>query len=140
MSADALLSRLDGVRRTGPGRWIARCAAHADRHPSLGIRELDDGRVLVRCYAGCSVEEVLGAVGLTFENLFPERAIDHHIKSERRPFFPSDVFTIALREITIVAVTACDMHAQRTVSDIDYERLLVATGRLNNIAEAAYGR
>ncbi len=44
MTADVLLSRLDGACRTGPGRWIARCPAHDDRHPSLAVRELEDGR------------------------------------------------------------------------------------------------
>ena len=45
MSADVLLSILEGVKRTGPGRWMARCPAHGDKSPSLSIRELDDGRV-----------------------------------------------------------------------------------------------
>jgi hypothetical protein len=33
---------------------------------------LDDGRVLVHDFAGCSVEEVLSAVGLTFESQLPK--------------------------------------------------------------------
>lgn len=140
MSADSLISRLDGVKHTGIGRWIARCSAHDDKKPSLAIRELDDGRVLVHCFASCSVEDILAAVGLTFDALYPERAIDHHVKRERRPFFPQDVFDIALREITIATVIACDMHAQRTVNETGYKRLLTACGRLNNIAEAAYGK
>jgi DNA primase len=48
MSAEALLAHLDKVRRTGAGRWIARCPAHDDKSPSLAIRELDDGRTLIR--------------------------------------------------------------------------------------------
>jgi hypothetical protein len=40
-----LLDRLQGVKRTGPSRWIARCPAHEDRRPSLAVRELDDGRL-----------------------------------------------------------------------------------------------
>ena len=54
MSADALLSRLDGVKKTGHGQWIARCPAHEDRSPSLSIAEKDD-RVLVHCHAGCYI-------------------------------------------------------------------------------------
>jgi hypothetical protein len=46
MSADVLLDKLDGVRPTGAGRWIAKCPAHEDRHASLSVRELDDGHVL----------------------------------------------------------------------------------------------
>lgn len=140
MNADALLSRLDRVKRAGPQRWLARCPSHDDSSPSLSIRELDDGRILLHDFAGCSVEEILGAVGLTFDSLFPERAIDHHLKRERKPFFPSDVFEIALREITIASVIACDMHKNKLVDEAGYLRLLTACGRLNDIAGAAYGK
>lgn len=141
MSADALLSRLDAVRRTGDGRWIGRCPAHGDKHPSLSVREIDDGRILLHCFSGCSVEEILRAVNLTFDDLFPPRPprVEGY-KPERRPFLPTDVFEIARHEITIAYVIACDVHAQKAVSRSDYERLGVAMARLENIAKAAYGR
>jgi hypothetical protein len=139
MSAAALLSRLKGVRSTGDGRWLARCPAHADRTPSLSIRELDDSRVLVHDFAGCSVEEVLGAVGLEFDALFPERPIEHVFR-ERRPFLPSDVFEIVRREVGVVAIVASDLHKGREVSDSDYERVFTAVERLNAIAGVAYGQ
>ena len=75
MSADALLARLDGVRRSGNG-WTARCPAHEDRTASLSIAEGDDGRVLVHCFAGCNTMDVLGAVGMMLGDLFPERVRD----------------------------------------------------------------
>jgi len=62
MSADDFLGLLDKVKNTGQGRWIACCPAHDDRSPSLSIRALDDGRVLVHCFAGCDVGSVLEAV------------------------------------------------------------------------------
>jgi len=139
MSTDTLLSRLDGVRKTGPGRWLARCPGHEDRSPSLSVRELDDGRILLHDFAGCSVEEVLGAVGMTFDALFPERPIEHG-KPERRSFLPADVFDITRREIAIVAVLAADLHKNKVVSEADYERVFVAVERLNAIGEAAYGK
>ena len=138
MSADALLSRLDGVRRTGTGRWLARCPAHDDKSPSLSVREMDDGRILLHDFAGCSVEEILGAVGLTFEAVFPERPIEHG-KPERRPFLPADVFEVVRREVGVIAVLAADLHKNKVVSDADYERVFVAVERLNDIARAAYG-
>jgi hypothetical protein len=55
MTADALLHKLDGVRRTGTDRWIAKCPAHDDRRASLSIRELNDGRALLHDFAGCGV-------------------------------------------------------------------------------------
>src|SRR5580765_7266512 len=67
MTAELLLSKLDGVRSRGPDAWLARCPAHDDRRPSLSIRELPDGRLLVHDFAGCSVEDVLTALGLDLD-------------------------------------------------------------------------
>lgn len=69
---ERLLSRLQGVRRSGDG-FVARCPAHDDRKPSLSITEGDDGRVLLTCHAGCSTEQVLAALSLTWDDLFVER-------------------------------------------------------------------
>ena len=71
-AAHRLLDRLDGGRPRRNG-WIARCPSHSDRSPSLSIAELDDGRVLVHCFAGCDVTDVLSAVELTLADMFPER-------------------------------------------------------------------
>lgn len=57
-----------GSRRAG-GLWT--CAAHDDHHPSLGVDEAPDGRVLVHCFAGCPTELVVEALGLTMADLFP---------------------------------------------------------------------
>ena len=74
MKVKELLSRLDGVRQVGPGKWVARCPAHPDRRPSLSIAEGKDGRILLHCFAGCRTADVLQALGLTFRDLFPEGA------------------------------------------------------------------
>jgi len=73
MSAELLLSRLEKVRQTGTGKWLARCPAHDDRSPSLSIRETDDGTVLLRCFASCSAAEIVESVGLQLSDLFPPR-------------------------------------------------------------------
>lgn len=85
MSVTQLLDRLEGVRATGGGRWLANCPAHADKRPSLNIRETDNGTVLVKCFADCGVEAVVQAVGLELRDLFPERphAITHGALSDR---------------------------------------------------------
>jgi hypothetical protein len=49
----------------------ARCPTHDDREPSLSIRDADDGKVLVRCHAGCDQERVIATLrsrGLWMEN------------------------------------------------------------------------
>lgn len=65
MVAETIAAALHG-RKVGVG-WIARCPAHDDRRPSLSIKDGDDGRVLVRCHAGCDqtrVIETLAVLGL----------------------------------------------------------------------------
>ncbi len=66
---EKVLSRLDAVKSHGRGH-LARCPAHDDHNPSLSIREGDDGRVLVHCFAGCDARDVARAMGLTMGDLF----------------------------------------------------------------------
>ena len=69
MNAETIAKALGG-RKAGGG-WTARCPAHDDRTPSLSIRDADDGKVLVRCHAGCDQERVIAALrgrGLWTEN------------------------------------------------------------------------
>lgn len=67
-----LLALLKGVKGRG-SHYTARCPAHEDRTPSLSVTEGRDGRVLVKCHAGCRTVDVLRAVGLTEADLFPPR-------------------------------------------------------------------
>ncbi len=69
MRIDELLGQLEAVRARGSGKWQARCPAHEDRHPSLSIREGERG-LLVKCWAGCTLEELTRALGLRVRELF----------------------------------------------------------------------
>ena len=60
MIAETVAKALGG-RKLGSG-WMARCPAHDDREPSLSIRQSDNGKVLVRCHAGCNQEQVIAAL------------------------------------------------------------------------------
>lgn len=57
------------ARKSG-ANWLARCPAHQDRSPSLSIREGDDGRVLLHCFAGCPTESICSALGIKLSDLF----------------------------------------------------------------------
>lgn len=59
---DLILNGLDKVRKSGSG-WTACCPAHDDRTPSLSISESrTTGKVLVKCWAGCSQNDVITAL------------------------------------------------------------------------------
>ena len=140
MTAAALLDRVQAVRKTGTDRWIARCPAHDDRGPSLAVREMDDGRVLVHCFAGCSAHEVVSAAGITFAELFPPRPVEGHAtKSERRPFPALDVLRCIAQEALILAVAAMRMGAGYLLSEEDRKRLLVAAGRIGSALDLVEG-
>lgn len=66
---DLVLQRLEKVRKRGE-RWSARCPAHADRHPSLSVGVGHGGSVLLKCFAGCRVEDIVRALGLEVSALF----------------------------------------------------------------------
>ena len=69
----AILGKLQGVIDRGSGRYYAVCPAHDDRSPSLSVNTGDDGRILLYCFAGCSAESILQALGLTWSDLYPDR-------------------------------------------------------------------
>lgn len=71
MTAQEILSHLDGVKG-GDGQWIARCPAHGDTHQSLSVGVGKDGKVLLRCHAGCRTEDIAQAMGLEMKDLFVE--------------------------------------------------------------------
>jgi len=57
-----ILNNLNGVVPNGEGSWMALCPCHNDTKPSLSITESDDGKTLVKCFAGCDQTEVYNAV------------------------------------------------------------------------------
>jgi hypothetical protein len=130
MSADRLLEKLDGVRATAPGRWIAKCPAHEDRRASLSIREADDDKTLVHCFAGCAVDDVVAAAGLELADLFPPRTDVHSVKGERRPFPAADVLRCIAFEALVVAIAASRLGAGNLIDAKDRARLLLAASRI----------
>jgi hypothetical protein len=134
MTANILLSRLDQVKRTGRNRWIARCPAHNDHSPSLAVREMDDGHVLIHCFAGCAAHEVVAALEMEMSDLFPPRAIDHRAPQVRRPVHPGDALRCLVMEAMVVYICATDMAAGQPLSDADRQRLLVAASRIQEAA------
>ncbi len=69
---DSFIPRLKVVRKAG-SRYTARCPAHEDKEASLSISSGDDGRVLLKCFAGCTAEEIVKSLGLKMKDLFPPK-------------------------------------------------------------------
>jgi hypothetical protein len=68
---ETILSKLRGVTPLSGGGYSALCPAHDDAVNSLSVSVGHDGRVLLRCHAGCQTSAVVAAMGLAFADLFP---------------------------------------------------------------------
>lgn len=138
MSIDNLLNRLDRVKKTGHNRWVAASPTRDEKTPSLAIRELDDGRILLHDFGGSSTNEILAACGLTFDDLFPEK-LTNHGKSERKPFFSHDMFKAVITEVRLVYLCALDITKGKTLSPDEIQRLALAAERIHNAFNLAGG-
>ena len=59
----------------GARKWTFRCPAHDDQNASAVVGLAEDGRVLLHCSV-CPTEAVLGALGLEWADLFPDRPME----------------------------------------------------------------
>lgn len=126
--AEKIIERLNGVRARPDGRWMAKCPAHQDRTASLAIREVNDGRVLVHCFAGCEPLDVLTAIGLEMTDLFPER-IDQHMPKVGRVALTADAVRALQHELEVIKILADDMSRGTPAPDV-CKRARLAADRL----------
>lgn len=73
-------------RQNGSG-WSACCPSHEDRDPSLSIKEGLNGKVLLYCHAGCTLDAICTALGIQKSDLFDKTAEGY----QRQPFRLVDI-------------------------------------------------
>src|SRR5262245_34109673 len=83
MRAEQLLPLLSSVRASGSNKWTALCPAHGDRVPSLSLSQKPD-RVLLKCWAGCHIGDIVEAFGIRLSDLFTDRSARLDPQAERR--------------------------------------------------------
>jgi len=135
MSIENILPLLHKVRRTQRGRWQACCPAHEDKGPSLALRELDDGRVLLHCFAGCAAGDIVGALGLELGDLFPPPSGPQGQRRERQPFGPLEALRCVGYEALLVLISAANLLAGLPFSEGEMDRLALAVGRIQGALE-----
>lgn len=64
-----ILSKLHGVIETGKSSAKSLCPAHSDRNPSFNITLTED-KILLQCFAGCSLDSVCQSLGVKSNDLF----------------------------------------------------------------------
>jgi hypothetical protein len=134
-----LLARLDKVRQTGPDKWTARCPSHADKDPSLSVRDAGD-RVLVHCHAGCSAESIVGALGLEMRDLFAEELDPGTRRDLARQHSRRDLMAAVRFELQVLLISLLDTEREPhyTPGPEVIERERLAARRLVHLLGLAY--
>jgi hypothetical protein len=138
---EPLLARLEKVKGRN-GSWTACCPAHADRSPSLAIRETPDGRILLHCFGGCSTYDVISALGMDMTDLFPDRIETDYSKPRKNDgprFYASDLLRVIAFEATVVMVAARDVSRNKKLSESDMSRVQLACERIDSALRMADG-
>jgi hypothetical protein len=132
-----LLNRLTKVRRNGNNQWMACCPAHQDRTPSLAIKDVGDGRILINCMAGCGAEDVLDSIGMTFEDIMPPKVIQNRVAPEKQKVYASDALKVIQLESRIIIMAAYELRRNKPMTEQDLARLELAMERINIATEMA---
>jgi hypothetical protein len=132
---DNLLARLNGVKNNGFGKYMACCPAHDDKSPSLAIKEVDNGRLLIKCWAGCGFLEIIQAIGLNASDLFPPTDIKIPHKKNHQRFNKSDLFDRLLNASMVMMImlnSTCDNPLEspgffkEEITEEDFKRVLLS--------------
>lgn len=75
MTYEDILTRFKVITRNGD-KAQCKCPCHDDKQASLTISKGKKG-VVIKCFAGCGTEDVIGSVGLTMSDLFYENSNDN---------------------------------------------------------------
>ena len=130
---DAVLSRLAPfkLREHGRSRWRACCPAHGGSNPSaLSIGIGGNDTVLLKCWHGCSADEVAGALGLDLSDLFPPREHRCGPTKKRSLLSAQQCLDVIAFETLMVGTAAFNLANGHALTPDDLQRLGVACGRI----------
>jgi putative DNA primase/helicase len=73
MELEEFLSRCEKVQNHG-AYYTVSCPGHEDHRNSLSVRLSDDGKILLKCHAGCPAAQITDALGIRTADLFTAAA------------------------------------------------------------------
>lgn len=138
---DGLLARLDRVRKTGHNRWMAKSPAREDRTPSLSIRLLDDGRILLHDFGGSEFADIIAALGLEPIQLIPEhlRRRGASAEPQRAPIPCCDALLAITHHANVALIAAHDAAQGKPISAPVLEQLAMAVSVIESALKVAGG-
>lgn len=134
------MARLLYARRSGKGRYRAKCPTHKSRGLTLAIYS-DPDRVGLHCHAGCKRDDILATLGLTWRDLLYEdkRLTPEEKREWARRKREADQIELAQRnEILKMMEQAINRKYKRVYVMTDFDwTLWLFTGGRNDRREAS---
>lgn len=140
MSVEKILNKLTKVKRTSNSSWLACCPSHDDRSPSLSIKDTGEGKLMLNCFAGCETIDVLGALGLDWEDVMPPKQPLEKIetvKPQKHTLYATDALRVLKIESQIIVMAAFDIQKGRPIKEAEMARITLAMERIKTVTEAA---
>lgn len=128
MDISELLHCLDGVIQTSGG-YMAKCPAHEDRRQSLTVTSGKQNQILIHCFAGCDIHQIVDSLGLTISDLYPE-SVKLYRPSKHPKLSALDLLRVIDFESEIVLIAADTLANGYGLSASDYQRLELARDRI----------
>lgn len=84
------------LHQNRPDSLQAQCPAHDDKDPSLTVRRDPDGKLWIKCWAGCDKETILARLGLQWRDLWDgserdQGALNSVYRDESKPALPAEL-------------------------------------------------
>ena len=141
---EKVLAVAESVTQSKPGQWRCKCPSHqaeVSKKKSLSVSETATGSVLIHCFAGCDVDAVVTAWGLSLSDLFPNDEHTQKSKYDGKPKFlngkdPRKVIEGVRFVATIVELGASKLLQGETLDDDD---LYTLKGAAQDLREMLYG-
>ncbi len=87
---DEVITKLN-AKKIG-SNYMARCPAHDDHDPSLSIREGENGQALLKCFAGCSYENIVKV--LNSFDINTNKSYSHPYNKKDNSNFTSKIYSL----------------------------------------------
>lgn len=116
-----------GLKQTGEDRYSCRCPAHDDKDPSLSVRIKHGDKILLRCFSGCSAEEITASLGLKISDLYFEPLAEEK-KAEKKAEFKKNQFML---DYVLVKLCEATLRKSNTLTRPELNTLRESYRRLN---------
>jgi|TARA_R110002012_G_C11396874_1_gene585241 hypothetical protein len=133
IAREEILAKFKKVYKSGEGEYQCLCPSHDDNNASLGLKFKED-KMILNCFAGCSMQSILDSVGLTWNDVMPNtRDIKYKPNSRIKFSNPYSILKATRDDLLFVAVCSSNIRKGIQLADSDNKKLFEITGRLRGL-------